>query len=696
MTPCRPHLLLAWLAALLGCARPTSQLDDSLARIGLENTCAAPFRAAEDLTGCEPIVPPGACAPGTMARLGEETCAPVGWTKCPAGFEADPLGWGCRDVLPSTACTGATLDALGSTSCQPIGDCTAPFPPPDATVFVDASLAQPDATHFASLAAAVAAAPGGAVIAVEAGHYAGALSLKRPVSIVGRCAERVVVQGPVSTAGLRVSAPGVQVRGVTVTGFRWGAVVLSGGALTLTESLLAANVEVGLGLQDGASARITGSVVRGTVPGTAGTLGYGVTVSGASSLTMERSAVVHNQRAGVLVGEPGARATLRGVVIRDTQAAADGADGDGLQVENGGTLSLSGCAVLANHSTGVVCLDSTLELSDSVVRDTLAGRALSTGQGVTADRSAQVTVTRSALTGNHHSGLQVLGASQLSLVDSVVRSTVSDRGQGPAALHGGEGSTLVIRSSALVDNEGQGLAVTQGASATLDRSLVAGTTHGGPADFDRGVNVTLGASLTLDRSTLEANQGAGVTVLEEAPSAQPSHLTASMSLIRGSTSAPNGERGDGLAVQFANADVVDSAIADNREAGAVVAGASSSLRLSRAVVTGSAKTPLGHYGIGVAATVDARLELVDVDVRASEGIGIAVAGASAVVVRGRVAHNPVALYLGDGSELTTAAFAPATVGPREVVVTEETRFLQNQTLVGAGTLPLPAAFSLGK
>ena len=71
---------------------------------------------------CSVVLPPATCAPGTMPRMGESECQPVGFTACAAGFVADESGWGCREVVSAVACKGATRDALGRTDCAPVGE----------------------------------------------------------------------------------------------------------------------------------------------------------------------------------------------------------------------------------------------------------------------------------------------------------------------------------------------------------------------------------------------------------------------------------------------------------------------------------------------------------------------------------------------------------------------------------------------
>jgi hypothetical protein len=68
----------------------------------------------------------------------------------------------------ASSCGGATRAALGSKTCVPVADWNAPFPPPNATLFVSAS--GPDTGNkFRSIYTAVRAARAGDVIAVDAG-----------------------------------------------------------------------------------------------------------------------------------------------------------------------------------------------------------------------------------------------------------------------------------------------------------------------------------------------------------------------------------------------------------------------------------------------------------------------------------------------------------------------------------------------
>ncbi|HSO33468.1 MAG TPA: hypothetical protein VLT33_13130, partial [Labilithrix sp.] len=168
------------------------RVDESGACVHLGWTdCPAGFAPDAAGFGCTEILPAAAasCPARSMPVLGKTACAPVAAAACAAGFETAPGGWGCRAVAAS-ACTGATMEVLGLATCAPVGDCNAAFPPAGSTHFVDAAFTagQIDGAHFKTLGAALAAAPAGAVIAVQAGSYAEVLAPARSLKIVGRCA----------------------------------------------------------------------------------------------------------------------------------------------------------------------------------------------------------------------------------------------------------------------------------------------------------------------------------------------------------------------------------------------------------------------------------------------------------------------------------------------------------------------------
>ncbi|MBI5545204.1 MAG: hypothetical protein HY901_15045, partial [Deltaproteobacteria bacterium] len=234
------------------------------------NACPPGFEAEPSGWGCIDVQPEAACPAGRMPVLGQRECRPAGWSECPAGFEPDPSGWGCRPVLPDLPCTGATLERLGDRECRALGECAAAFPPLDATQFVDAGLAasQVDDTHFQTISAALVAAPAGAVIAVESGIYSERLEITKPVTVVGRCAQRVVVDGSqVGKSGiLNKGVQRVTVRGLTLANHTFGVSLSQGATLSLTESVLTRNLSEGIWVSGaGTAATLSSVAVRDTL-----------------------------------------------------------------------------------------------------------------------------------------------------------------------------------------------------------------------------------------------------------------------------------------------------------------------------------------------------------------------------------------------------------------------------------------------
>jgi hypothetical protein len=305
--------------------------------------CSATSPPAVVVANPDGGIAPESCPAGSMPVIGAADCQPVGWTTCPSGFVPDPSGWGCIDVLPRAPCTGATREAIGETACHPIGDCVAPFPPPGATIFVDPTFAVLDATHFATITSAVAAAPAGAVVAVAAGRYKESVLVPRAMKIAGRCAAQVIVDGGGTTTspGIRVTVPGVEVSGLTLSGQMFGASAGLGSNLVLRDCVLEGNVAMGMFVSMGAVVAVSNCAIRGTLVDATGAFGRGINAQSGAALTLTDSTVSGNRNSGVYLSGSGTKATLKGVVIRDTTPNDASDTGRGLVVQLGASLDLS-------------------------------------------------------------------------------------------------------------------------------------------------------------------------------------------------------------------------------------------------------------------------------------------------------------------------------------------------------------------
>lgn len=243
----------------------------------------------------------------------------------------------------------------------------------------------------------------------------------------------------------------------------------------------------------GSDGEIEHTVVRDTQPGEED--GGGAAVR-ALSWPDARAAVVARQSVferSVMVGALalGADASLEGVVVRDTAAAASGEFGRGVAAQKDVTLpdghaavSLRGCVIERNREVGAWASSSSLELDATVVRDTLpAADSGAFGRGL----SVQATVGASAIEG------------RLTVLRSLVERS-SDVGLWFT------GTELVVEDSTIRDvaprqmdgRFGDGIAVAElgaGTSARIARSRVESVARAGIASF--------GAATAIEATTVE-------------------------------------------------------------------------------------------------------------------------------------------------------------------------------------------------
>lgn len=633
--------------------------------------------------GCGADAGPTGCGPGTFTTAVGQ-CQPVGWTSCDAGFTADPTGWTCRGVLetcttgrasfpgegcsaigwsvcpagftptatscdpvlPATACTGATRAALGQTTCVPVGDCSAPFPPAAATVFVDAD-GGVDATHFRTIAAALTA-PAGATIAIADGRYAEALKPTKAVKLIGRCPARVSLVG---NPGLElIRTRDVELESVTVRDSILAARLELGASLTLRHVVLEDNERSGIqALDRGTQVVLDDVVIRGTGPDPAtATFGQGIALGSAAQLTLTDVELRGNGETAIFLNQAGTAATLTRVVISDTQPrATTGKLGWGIAVQAGAALTATQLVVEDSRGVGILIAQrgSTATLTDTLIRRVTAstdnagaafgfgvssqagslswnGGAIEdvsgglldvqgadgvatvrnvTGQrtlagpaprfGVEARNASHVTLERIRLSNLTSSGVLAVDRSEIT-VDHLAISDVDGIG---LRAQGGRitGTAVDVRGH----TEAGALASLTG-QLQLSRSVMANATAS-TADGGLGIGASASqnSSLTLDECVLENNLTAGVYVRDPGSTGKVTR-----SEVRSTRLDANGEFGQGLIVESgAKVTMEDVAVSQNHTSGVQVAGAASELTMTHVTVLGT--QPLGSGSRGRGANV---------------------------------------------------------------------------------------------
>jgi hypothetical protein len=498
------RLQVVWslvVAALASCGPPPTPEPDAGPDASVD--VAPPAAPAAPAL---PEVPP--CEPGwaqvTLAGPeGVRICEP--W---PAGGPRD-----CPDGLAHFA---------GERECRRIGDaCPAEgdeWPiglPGDAQIrFVRAGAAPGgDGTRerpFGTIAAALADAPEGTIVALGPGTFDEAVQLRRGVTLWGACVAATIVtcSAPDDVAGtIDVRGADAVVRNLRVGGARAGLTV-DGAVPSVSLDGVLIEGATGYGVRV-TRARVVGRdvVVRDTagLPGS-GTLGLGLWAGEGARVELSAAVVERSRLFGVAAQGSGTTLRLVATSVRDGWGQeSDGTGGAGVVVGDGASAELVGVAIERNRDIGLWVYGEGTEatLTGAVVRETM-GRRLDEqyGLGVEVSNGARATVARSLLDRNTETGAWALDAgTRLTLIDDVVRDT---------------------RARALTGLYGQGVVAQGGAAVDLSRAILAGNRSSGVSGLDAGTRLTLADVVVrgtrgqeLDKrygSGLLASRGAGVEV----------------------------------------------------------------------------------------------------------------------------------------------------------------------------------------
>ena len=461
---------------------------------------------------CEPILPKTKCPAGTMEVIGKTTCQPVGPpTKCLTGWALVTGGW-CEPILPKGKCPAGTMEVIGKATCQPMGDCGSgtwgKIKTTASTIFVNQSYSgsSPDGSQskpYITIGAALKAAGAGVHIVVAAGTYTEDVVIDKKVTLEGRCAQKVTITGAGKyTVEVKSSASGSVIRGLKIAGASRGVLV-------------------------------DGAVVTMEIIDVRGCEDRGVQVQSSGALTLDDSIVAGNREVGVFIF--GAKAILRRTVVRDTREHASYLDlGVGImaQYQTGkvSDLTLLDCVIDGNRATGIALLSSKATVQRSILRDTLEqksdnklGMGLWVACAAGPTPGSELNLLDSIVTGNRTAGID-LYSSKATVERSVVRDTLedaSDNGSGlgiQASVQAGlsRGSELILRDSLLARNRYSGIGL-YSSKATLQRSVVRDT-EAQASDKKSGVGIVAsilvgqsnGSEVTLRDSTVSGNRAGGI------------------------------------------------------------------------------------------------------------------------------------------------------------------------------------------
>jgi hypothetical protein len=302
--------------------------------------------------------------------------------------------------------------------------------------------------------------------------------------------------------------------------------VMQGAHATVLSSAFVENRRIGIGATDaGTELTVDKSVIEHTRSQTKGKVsGRGIEVAAGASVIVTSSALVANRDIGVIAADPGTKVQLSHSVIADTQAQeSDDTAGRGIQAQTGATLDVAATAVVGNrdagaYSTGTGAL---LHIDGSLVADTVPNAdQLTRGDGIAIDRGAASKVSGCAVVHNHSNGIvagsfdeqgaQVDVASTL-VADTQLRSSDGKFGRGVNIRYESAGA---VRDSVILGNHQVGIGVNNASTIAVSATLVEGTLPIADGSYGVGLAASRAAKMAIRGALIRNNQGVGVLAVD--------------------------------------------------------------------------------------------------------------------------------------------------------------------------------------
>ncbi|MFB7781053.1 right-handed parallel beta-helix repeat-containing protein [Streptomyces bauhiniae] len=441
-------------------------------------------------------------------------------------------------------------------------------------------VSQDGSAPYRTVGQALAAASDGALITIAAGTYREALVIDRVVTLASGAEPGAVRIDGGTASAVVIAAEAAQLNGLFLEGGseQTPVVEVRHGEASLQQCTVSGNAWAGI------LAWQRGTLIARSCEVT-GIGGAGIVVTSSGANVVEQSAVARTASSAIVIAERGQ------LTVRDCRLEDPG--GNGVCVNGQARAVVETTEIIASAQPALVAEQSgTAELRAVTVTGSAGLDAYLTSRG-------QVVLTDCVFTGSGAESVLISGGSApqlrgcsitgaartgLRITESAKPYLESCQVTGsPVGVRVDGGSAPVLRSVRVGDASGEGLLLVDGATVEGDRLSVSGGT---------GVSASGGVVLTLRDSELTATSGPAVDVRESA--------TARLTGVRlGAVGAP------GLAV--AGATVVAEAC-ELRDCGAVVG-------------------------------ADARTELKDTEVVASDADGVRVAGGGDLTAVGCRVHG---------------------------------------------------------
>ena len=499
-------------------------------------------------------------------------------------------------------------------------------------------------------------APVAGVVVVAPGTYSESVVISKAVSLRGHCAAQVSVIGAQGKAVVAIkgktTSAAAQISGLQVSG-SWFGVEVSGSLPAHLQRVFVAAASLTGVYVSGKSAVVKAAslVVMGTTPFVLDKgLGWGVSADSGCHVTLEDTRLSANRDVGLAAIGAGTTVVASRILVDGTlPQELDKKFGWGVLAQDGAKLTLDEARLSGNRVIGLKVANpgSTVAATGLLIDATLPQQVDNVGgRGAEVSDGAQVTLSEARLSANRDVGLAVSGAatrltaSSLLIDGTQARATDQQFGLG-MNVQGGARAT--VQGARLSANRTVGLVVTDaGSEVAANQLLVDGTLQrASDAMFGTGIQLRQGASLLLQDARLSANRQAGLVAGDKGTVVVANRLVVDGTLPQASDS----EVGRGVGVQHgARATLRGVRVSANTDVGVTVAHAGSELAATRLLVDATLPQATDQkFGRGVSIQGGAKVELLGTRLVANRETSLYVYDASV-----RLVGVAVAATSGDG------------------------------------------------
>ncbi len=406
-------------------------------------------------------------------------------------------------------------------------------------------------------------------------------------------------------------------------------------------------------------ATIEATVIRSTLPATAGKEAFGIFIHDDHEVNVRATATVRaclveqSQESGVHIS--GSDVTIEATVVRSTAPNGLGTGGDGISIQDRtetkerANVIIRASRIEQNQGGGVVVFGSDVTLESTVVSSNQPNAMGELGRGIEIDydpdtqERANVTVRACVLDQNHDIGM-LIAASDVTIEATAIRSTlpnaVAQSGRGisiqddPDAK---ERANVTVRACLIEQNDSIGVFV-----RTSDAAIEATEVRDALGSWGRGISIqgglepNLRANVAVRACLIEQSNDIGVYV-------SGSDATIEGTVVRSTQPDALGESGRGMNIQSdretderANVTVRACLVEKNSDMGVFIG--VSDVTIVDSIVRDTTPRGDGTFGDGMS-IFGGNVTIQDVDVTQNARAGVASFGGQVVITGGVLACN---------------------------------------------------------